>query len=108
MIGDPTPLLISNPDNPNEEFDFSDVGVGFRHVIVLTTDQRVFVVGANGNGQLGLGDRYTEEVLADTWKEVDLASLRFGKVAPLEKVEVVGVAAGENASFVTLKVKKAG
>jgi len=104
--GDPTPLVISHPDNADQEFDFLDVGVGFRHVIVLTTDERIFVIGANQNGQLGLGK---EERSTENWMEVELASLRSGMATSEDEVvEVVGVAAGDNASFVMVMVKRTG
>lgn len=45
----PHPLDLSGQD-------FLDVAVGNNHVIVLTTEHKIFVIGANRNGQLGLTD----------------------------------------------------
>lgn len=67
--------------------DFLDVAVGNDHMIVLTTEHRVFVIGAGGNGQLGM----TAERLED-WTEI---------VLPLnEEHSVVAVHAGYKNSFV--------
>jgi len=75
-----------------EEKDILDFGVGMNHMIVLTTDGKVFVVGAGGNGQLGIGDKI--EMVKD-WKEA---------VLPLsEKQRVVGVHAGYKNSFVLVE-----
>ena len=58
----PTPVDL-------EGLDFLDVGVGDGHILALSTDGRLFVVGAGGNGQLGLG-KNTEAVAG--WQEVIL------------------------------------
>lgn len=49
-------------------YDFLDVAVGNHHVVVLTTEHRVFAIGANGSNQLGLPNTrdHTE------WTEVPL------------------------------------
>ncbi len=69
--------------------DVVDVGVGAGHMLALTGDGRVFGVGENENGQLGVGDgdRYLED-----WVEVDLG-LEEGRT-------VVGVECGYWSSFV--------
>lgn len=70
--------------------DVRDVAVGDSHAVALTTDGAVYVIGDNGNGQLGLGEGFGQRI--DTWKRVDLEKL--GGAA------VVGVAAGPRASFI--------
>lgn len=62
LSGSPTPLDLGGKD-------FLDVAVGMNHIVVLTTDCEVFIVGAGGNGQLGLGLDVKE--LQD-WVEVAL------------------------------------
>jgi len=46
-----------------------DVGVGGGHIVVLAEGGRVFVVGENGNGQLGLGKGADDFV--EDWREVE-------------------------------------
>lgn len=75
----PTPLNI-------HDHDILDFGIGDRHMIVLTTDRKLFVIGEGVNGQLG-----SQESMATEWLELTL-SLPQGK-------EVVGVAAGPKSSF---------
>ena len=67
LTGSPTPLDLDGQD-------FVDVAVGMNHLIVLTTESRIFIVGEGGNGQLGLG---AVKELRD-WKEVIL-SLKAGQ-----------------------------
>jgi alpha-tubulin suppressor-like RCC1 family protein len=70
--------------------DVLDVAVGANHVIVLTTEHKLYVVGANGNGQLGLDMGDLVE-----WREVSL---------PLsEKQQMVSVQAGYKNSFVLIE-----
>lgn len=76
---DPTPVDI-------EENDIADVAVGESHIIVLTTHGDVFVIGENGNGQLGLLSK-----LEESWHRVPL-DLKDGR-------RVVGVQAGIRNSF---------
>jgi alpha-tubulin suppressor-like RCC1 family protein len=85
LTGSPTPLDLDGQD-------FLDVAVGMNHVVVLTTERRMFVVGAGGNGQLGLGPALKE--LKD-WKEV---SIPLGKGQ-----QVVSVHAGYKNSFVIVE-----
>lgn len=81
---EPAPVVVG------DELDVADVAVGEEHLIVLTTDGRVFVVGGNGNGQLGLPVKS-----ADSWLQVEL-NLEEGR-------RVVGVAAGPRNSFIMVK-----
>lgn len=72
--------------------EFLDLAVGMNHLIVLTTERKVFVVGAGGNGQLGLGAAIKE---LEDWKEVNL-SLQEGQ-------RVVSVHAGYKNSFLIVE-----
>lgn len=80
---DPTPVVI-------DEQDVADVALGEAHIIVLTTGGKVYVIGQNSNGQLGLSLEST-----DSWMRVDL-NLSKGKRA-------VGVAAGPRNSFIIIR-----
>lgn len=80
---EPTPAVI-------EEQDIADVAVGEAHLIVLTTRGRVYVIGQNGNGQLGLPIEST-----DSWRQIHL-DLK-------ESRRAVGVAAGPRNSFIVIK-----
>lgn len=62
LDGKPTPLDLG-------DLDILDVGVGDSHVIILTSDRRVLVIGKGENGQLGMGEGVEE---LPEWKEVDL------------------------------------
>ncbi|KAE9375386.1 RCC1/BLIP-II [Stipitochalara longipes BDJ] len=70
--------------------DVLDVAVGVDHILALTTEHKLYVVGANKNGQLGLNvDELSE------WKEVAL---------PLdEKQLIVSVHAGYKNSFMLIE-----
>ncbi len=61
LTGDPTPIDFDG--------DVLDVAVGNDHMLALSTDHRLFVVGDGGNGQLGL----EHCVRAEELKEVVLA-----------------------------------
>jgi alpha-tubulin suppressor-like RCC1 family protein len=79
----PSPVLI------DDDKDVLDVAVGETHMIVLTADRAVYVLGDNANGQLGLPG----VSVAKTWTCVDLDAV-------LGKGEIVtGVAAGPKSSF---------
>ncbi len=85
VSADPTPAEV-------EDKDIVDVGVGDLHMIVLTADGQVFVIGDNGNGQIGLGREVTR---ATSWTRVEM---------PLAEHEVVtGVAAGPRSSFILVR-----
>lgn len=68
--------------------DVTDIALGESHAIALTSDGCVYVIGANTNGQLGLG-RNREAV--DSWTKLDF-ELDIDR-------EVVGVEAGPRSSF---------
>ena len=69
--------------------DVLDVAVGFDHILALTTDHRLYVVGANRNGQLGLD----VDELCD-WREV---------ILPLDGRQIVSVHAGYKNSFLLIE-----
>ncbi|KAH6848306.1 regulator of chromosome condensation 1/beta-lactamase-inhibitor protein II [Chaetomium sp. MPI-CAGE-AT-0009] len=87
----PSPVVI-------DDKDIADVAVGEAHMLVLTTDGEVYVVGNNTNGQLGLpGIASTRE-----WTRIDLASvLGVGE-------SVTGVAAGPRNSFLIVRRRSGG
>ena len=60
-------VLVELPEAGAEPLDVTEVGVGDNHIAVVTEDQRLFVVGSNSNGQLGLG---SDEAFFDGWTEV--------------------------------------
>ncbi|KAH6621391.1 regulator of chromosome condensation 1/beta-lactamase-inhibitor protein II [Chaetomium sp. MPI-SDFR-AT-0129] len=102
LSGTPCPVIITTAGNDEgddderdaEEKDIIDVAVGSSHILVLTTDREVFVIGQNGNGQLGVPG-----VVKSTrrWTRVDLGSvLGVGEV-------VTGVVAGPRSSFLVVE-----
>lgn len=84
LSDEPEPVVI-------DDHDIVDVGVGEAHVIVLTTSRDVFVIGSNGNGQLGLG---REIKAVESWTKVSIEK---------KEVEVVAVAAGPRNSFLVVR-----
>ncbi|KAI1486781.1 RCC1/BLIP-II [Biscogniauxia mediterranea] len=83
LTGSPAPVLV-------EECDILDCGAGDSHIIALTVDGDVYVIGDNANGQLGLGVEKTA-----TWVKVPLS---------LEEAQsVIGVRAGQRSSFILTK-----
>ncbi|KAI2471769.1 RCC1/BLIP-II [Annulohypoxylon bovei var. microspora] len=82
----PMPVVV-------EESDIIDCGVGESHIIVLTSEHDVYVIGDNTNGQLGLPVKE-----AISWTRIPL-HLRVGQV-------VCGVKAGQRTSFILIKDKE--
>ncbi|KAI5928035.1 RCC1/BLIP-II [Camillea tinctor] len=83
LSGSPTPVLV-------EENDIVDCSIGESHIIVLTENGDVYVIGDNSNGQLGLAVEKTA-----TWVKVPLS---------LEEAHsVIGVRAGPRSSFILTK-----
>lgn len=72
--------------------DILDVSVGDKHMIILTTDHRVFVSGDNHQGQLGLPHNQVYD-----WEDVPLAFYESQRVA--------GVHAGYKTSFLVVKMR---
>ncbi|KAK6597757.1 hypothetical protein ACHAPC_006909 [Botrytis cinerea] len=81
---DPIPLDIHGAD-------ILDFSVGENHMLVLTTDGELYVIGENGNGQLGLGEG--EKGRCGEWRLVDLG---FDEGSTKK---CVGVRAGYKCSF---------
>ncbi|KAI1745423.1 regulator of chromosome condensation 1/beta-lactamase-inhibitor protein II [Xylaria scruposa] len=82
--------LSSSPSPVDvEENDILDCSVGETHMIVLTTDGDVYVIGENTNGQLGVPTKGIPK-----WEKVSLS--------PKEEA-VVGVKAGQRSSFIVTK-----
>ncbi|KAI0552811.1 regulator of chromosome condensation 1/beta-lactamase-inhibitor protein II [Xylaria curta] len=82
--------LSSSPSPVDvEENDILECSVGETHMIVLTTDGDVYVIGENTNGQLGVPSKGIPK-----WEKVSL-SPREGAV--------VGVKAGQRSSFILTK-----
>ncbi|TGO19012.1 hypothetical protein BTUL_0006g00450 [Botrytis tulipae] len=81
---DPIPLDIHGAD-------ILDFSIGDNHMVVLTTDGELYVIGENGNGQLGLGEGGKER--CGEWRLVDLG-FEEGSTK-----KCVGVRAGYKCSF---------
>ncbi|KAI0124514.1 RCC1/BLIP-II [Hypoxylon sp. NC0597] len=79
----PTPVVV-------EENDIMDCGIGESHIIVLSSEREVYVIGDNTNGQLGLP---VDE--AKSWTRVPLY-LGEGQI-------ICGVEAGGRTSFILTK-----
>lgn len=82
---DPIPLDIHGAD-------ILDFSIGENHMLVLTIEGEVYVIGENENGQLGVGEN--EKGRCEEWSLVDL---NFGEGS---KKRCVGVWAGYKCSFV--------
>ncbi|KAJ8062529.1 hypothetical protein OCU04_009057 [Sclerotinia nivalis] len=82
---DPIPLDIHGAD-------ILDFSIGENHMLVLTTEGELYVIGENGNGQLGLGEE--EKGRCEEWR---LVCLDFGEGS---RKRCVGVWAGYKCSFV--------
>lgn len=80
---EPAPIVI-------EEQDIADMAIGETHLIVLTTEGIIYVIGDNGNGQLSLTIEST-----DSWRQIDLHLGEGGRA--------VGVAAGPRNSFIIIQ-----
>ena len=69
--------------------DVLDIAVGFDHMLALTTEHKLYVVGANRNGQLGL--------------DVNESSVWMEMTLPLEGKQIVSVHAGYKNSFLLIE-----
>ena len=83
LEGSPTPVDLDGED-------VWDVSVGMNHILAVTMDRKLFVVGDGGNGQLGLEAKELNE-----WKEVKLP-LKEGQ-------KIMSVYAGYKNSFVLVQ-----
>lgn len=77
-----------------QDLDIQDFALGEAHAIALTTDGDIYVIGSNGNGQLGLD---LDTKASRTWIKHDF-------VAPSDHV-VSGVSAGPRTSFILTSSK---
>jgi alpha-tubulin suppressor-like RCC1 family protein len=76
--------------------DILDVACGKDCLLALTVDHRLFVIGSNRNGQLGLGDIKS----VDEWTEV---------ILPMkENAMIMSVHGGYKNSFVVVKNEQRG
>lgn len=83
VTDEPIPVVI-------DDDDITDIAIGDSHLLVLTAGGRIFVIGENNNGQLGLAVES-----ADSWNPVRL-DLSEGTI-------ITGVAAGPRNSFIIVK-----
>lgn len=90
ISGSPTPVIV-------EEHDIMDCAVGESHIIVLTEEGHVYVVGDNTNGQLGLPVKRVA-----SWAKVTMP-FTSGQSSVVVVVVVVAVEAGPRSSFVLTK-----
>lgn len=86
---------IPNYVEVDGDADIEDVAVGTSHAIVLTGDARIFVIGDNRNGQLGLG--MDDAACVQSWTRLHSSSSDLH--------HPVGVAAGPRSSFVITSVQ---
>ena len=97
LAGEPEPVVVTQGQGDGQqqelELDVVDVGVGDAHMIVLAADGRVYVVGSNANGQLGLG-RGVARTAPSAWVQID--------GIPASGQRVVGVYAGPRSSFIVV------
>jgi len=72
-------LSIDESANPGGDTDWKDFSVGVNHLLLTKTDNSLYTLGLNNNGQLGLGtsgggtDVYIEPVRVGTdndWKDI--------------------------------------
>jgi alpha-tubulin suppressor-like RCC1 family protein len=82
LSGTPEPVDLDGQD-------VLDIAVGADHILALTMERRLYVVGANKNGQLGLDVNELSK-----WREVTL---------PLEGRQIVSIHVGYKNSFLLVK-----
>ncbi len=88
VSGRPNPLDIMG-------LDLIDISIGDRHIIVLTADKRLLVIGDSSSGQLGLGKLAGGSSIISQWMELRL------DLSPGKKIINV-IAKGKN-SFLLVK-----
>jgi alpha-tubulin suppressor-like RCC1 family protein len=69
---------VDLPGDGSEPLDVLDVGIGVEHIAVLTESDRLFVVGDNSCGQLGLGSKQTSY---EDWQGVTLPASNIQAVS---------------------------
>ncbi|KXX79981.1 E3 ubiquitin-protein ligase HERC2 [Madurella mycetomatis] len=82
-------LVVIGQDN-----DVADIAVGDAHLVALTSDGEVYVIGDNGNGQLGLPGKAS----ARSWTWISLET-----ILGTNQSIVTGVAAGPKSSFLVVR-----
>jgi alpha-tubulin suppressor-like RCC1 family protein len=89
--GQPTLHQLSGTPEPVDldGQDVLDIAVGADHILALTMERKLYVVGANKNGQLGLDVNELSK-----WREVTL---------PLEGRQIVSIHVGYKNSFLLVK-----
>ena len=95
LSGGPAPLAVVV--DGVEADDVLDCAVGDAHAVVLVGGAQVYVVGANGNGQLGLaagGGEAPAPAAVESWTPV---------AVPPGAGPVVAVAAGPRSSFIVTR-----
>ncbi|KAM7217760.1 Regulator of chromosome condensation 1/beta-lactamase-inhibitor protein II [Rhypophila decipiens] len=90
LTADPTPVDVADWK------DIADFAIGERHLLALTTEGELFVIGDNSNGQLGLPD---VEQSTDVWTKVEIDDDRI----KLREAVITGVVAGPRNSFVIIR-----
>ncbi|KAK4214449.1 regulator of chromosome condensation 1/beta-lactamase-inhibitor protein II [Rhypophila decipiens] len=90
LTADPTPVDVADWK------DIADFAIGERHLLALTTEGELFVVGDNSNGQLGLPD---VEQSTDVWTKVEIDDDRIKS----REAVITGVVAGPRNSFVMIR-----
>lgn len=63
--------MVELPTSGSEPIDVIDVAIGDNHIVAVTEGQRLFAVGDNTNGQLGLGSEIDQ---FEEWTEVSAVS----------------------------------
>lgn len=102
-FGAPVPIVIQNNHAHNQQQeaeaeeeedgkDIADIAVGDAHMLALTRDGEVYVLGDNSNGQLGMDPQAVGVVTG--WTRVDLDGVLRSR-----EEKVVGVVAGTRTSF---------
>lgn len=82
--------ISSSRDGDVEPLDIMDVGVGDNHIAIVTDGGRLFIVGNNKNGQLGLS---SDEAWVDEWTDAP-------RVA--NKSNFRGIVCGPQATFASV------
>lgn len=81
-------VLVEIPEEAGEPLDITDVGMGDNHIAVVVENKRLFVVGDNTDGQLGLSN---DQAFFDTWAEVPSNSKASHRVVCGPKATFVNV-----------------
>lgn len=80
-------LVTISGGSSDEPLDVLDVGIGDDHIAVVVEGHRLFVVGDNSNGQLGLGN----DVSLEDWQEVTQPGIKSVWCGPLSTFALVDI-----------------